>query len=336
MSSVEQHKKQSYWRLVGRQFRKNKLAIVSGVVLSMLFLLALFAPFLAGDRPIAMRYDGKTYWLSNVIEYKDLVHFKGNYHNFEPGEDEWAIRPLIQYAPERSNLRQKLDAPSKEHWLGTDDRGRDVLSRMIWGTRISMSVGFIAVGISVFIGIIIGALGGYYGGWVDVIMLRFIEIMKCFPVFVLILSLIAFLPQSIYTIMIVLGITGWTGIARLVRGEVLKQKQQDYVTAARATGLSDRRVIFRHILPNAISPVLVSATFGIAGAILTETALSFLGFGVPPPTASWGEILSQSKRYVDFAWWLVTFPGGAIFVTVVAFNLVGDGLRDAMDPRLRQ
>jgi len=163
-----------------------------------------------------------------------------------------------------------------------------------------------------------------------------IEVMMCIPVFFLIIALIAFLPPSIYNIMAVIGITGWTGVARLVRGEFLKLRESDFATAARATGLSDARVMFRHILPNALAPVLVSATFGVAGAILTESALSFLGFGVPPPTASWGEILSQSKRYVEFAWWLVTFPGLAIFITVTAFNLVGEGLRDAMDPRLRQ
>jgi len=165
---------------------------------------------------------------------------------------------------------------------------------------------------------------------------RLIEIMMCIPTFFFIITLIAFLPPSIYNIMVVIGITGWTGVARLVRGEFLKLRDSDFATAARATGLGDGRIMFRHLLPNALSPVLVSATFGVAGAILTESGLSFLGFGVPPPTASWGEILKQSQRYVDFAWWLVVFPGAAIFITVTAFNLVGEGLRDAMDPRLRE
>ncbi|MCX5757336.1 MAG: ABC transporter permease, partial [Candidatus Hydrogenedentes bacterium] len=181
----------------------------------------------------------------------------------------------------------------------------------------------------------IGAVAGFYGGMADLAVQRLIEIVMCFPTFILILSLIAFLPPSIYNVMVVIGITGWTGVARLVRGEFMRLRESDFATAAHATGLSDKRIMFRHLLPNALSPVLVSATFGVAGAILTESALSFLGFGVPPPTASWGELLSQSQRFVDRAWWLVTFPGLAIFVTVTAFNLVGEGLRDAMDPRLK-
>ena len=332
----ERTQRQGYWFLVARQFRKSRLAVAGMVLLVFLGVVALAAPFLAGDRPIYMVEEGKGYLFPNLFDYEGLVHLQGSYHDWEPAEGTLAIRPLIPFAPERSNLRGRLKAPSEEHLLGTDDRGRDVMSRMIWGTRISMSIGFLAVGIAVTIGIVIGSVAGYYGGWVDMVMLRIIEVMKCFPTFILILSLIAFLPQSIWNIMIILGLTMWTGVARLVRGEFLKVRDSDYATAARATGLSDMRVIFRHLLPNALAPVLVSATFGIAGAILTETALSFLGFGVPPPTASWGEILSQSKRYVDSAWWLVTFPGLAIFVTVTAFNLVGEGLRDAMDPRLRQ
>jgi len=165
---------------------------------------------------------------------------------------------------------------------------------------------------------------------------RLIEIMMCFPTFFLVLTLRAVLPPSIYTVMVVIGITTWTGVARLVRGEFFKLRESDFAVAARATGLSDGRIMFRHLLPNAMAPVLVNATFGVAGAILLESGLSFLGFGVPPPTASWGEILKQAKSYVEYAWWLVVFPGVAIFITVTAFNLVGEGIRDAMDPRLRE
>lgn len=325
---------QSYWRIVWRQFKKNRIAVTGLVVLILLALIAVFAPFLAGDRPIYMVKDGKTYLLPNVFNYTDLLNF--DYASWEPREGETYLKPPVPFAPERSDLLRSLEPPSREHLLGTDDRGRDVLSRMIWGTRISMSVGFVAEGIAIVIGVIVGALAGYYRGWVDTVALRLIEIMMCFPTFILILALIAFLPPSIWNIMVVLGVTGWTGVARLVRGEFLKLRESDFVTAARATGLSNNRIIFRHVLPNALSPVFVTATFGVAGAILTESALSFLGFGVPPPAASWGELLSQSQRYVGFAWWLVTFPGAAIFITVTAFNLVGDGLRDAMDPRLRQ
>lgn len=325
---------QSYWRIVWRQFKKNRIGVAGLVVLILLALIAVFAPFLAGDRPIYMVKDGKTYLLPNVFNYTDLLNF--DYASWAPREGETYLKPPVPFAPERSDLLRSLEPPSREHLLGTDDRGRDVLSRMIWGTRISMSVGFVAEGIAIVIGVIVGALAGYYRGWVDTVALRLIEIMMCFPTFILILALIAFLPPSIWNIMVVLGVTGWTGVARLVRGEFLKLRESDFVTAARATGLSNNRIIFRHVLPNALSPVFVTATFGVAGAILTESALSFLGFGVPPPAASWGELLSQSQRYVGFAWWLVTFPGAAIFITVTAFNLVGDGLRDAMDPRLRQ
>ena len=303
-------------------------------VLVFLFVVAIAAPFLAGERPIHLVKDGETYILPNVINYKDLVDVE--FDRWEPGEADKALLPLISYAPERSDLRRKLEGPGKDHYLGTDDRGRDVLSRLIWGTRISMSVGFVAVGIAVVIGVIGGAAAGFYGGKVDMVILRMIEVMMCFPSLILILALIAYLPRSILIIMVVIGVTSSPDVARYVRAEFLKLRGSDFAMAAKATGLSDRRIMFRHLLPNAMAPVLVNATFGVAGAILIESALSFLGLGVPPPTASWGEMLSQSKRYVDFAWWLVTFPGVAIFITVTAFNVVGEGLRDAMDPRLRQ
>ncbi len=325
---------QGNWAIVYRQFKRNKLAIVGLVVLMLLFFVAIFAPFLAGEKPIYLVKEGSTYVLPNVLKYKDLVSVQ--FDRWRPGENETAVYAWIRYAPERSDLRNRLSPPTAQHPLGTDDRGRDVLSRLIWGTQISMSVGFIAVGISIFLGIIMGAAAGFYGGKVDMIILRFIEIMLCFPTLILILALIAYLGRSIWIIMFVIGVIGSPGVARLVRGEYLKLRESDFATAARATGLTDARVMFRHILPNAMAPIFVNATFGIAGAILTEASLSFLGLGVRPPTASWGEILSQSKSYVDFAWWLVVFPGAVIFITVTAFNLVGEGLRDAMDPKLRQ
>ncbi len=325
---------EGYWKLVFRQFRRNKLALVGACVLLLVFLIALTAPFIAGEKPIYLVKEGTTYLFPNLFKYEDLVSVQ--FDRWEPGEGEYALNPLIPFAPERSNLRARIEAPSKDHWLGTDDRGRDVLSRMIWGTQISMSVGFIAVSISVFIGILMGAAAGYYRGKVDMVILRIIEVMLCFPSLILILALIAYLGRSIWIIMAVIGVTGSPDVARLVRGEFMRLRESDFAMAARATGLSDIRIMFRHILPNALAPVLVNATFGIAGAILVETALSFLGLGVRPPTASWGEIVSQSQIYLDKAWWLVLFPGFAIFITVTAFNLVGEGLRDAMDPRLRQ
>ena len=327
-------RRQSWWALVWRQFRRNRLALAGLGLMVTLFIVALAAPFLAGERPIYVRMEGRAYWFPNLKTYPELRYF--DFANWHPAEGEYILRTPVPHAPERSNLRERLAPPSRTHLLGTDDRGRDVLSRMIWGTRISMSVGFVAVGIAVAIGIVLGSLAGFYGGLPDLIIQRVVEVVMCFPTFVLILSLIAFLPPSIYNIMVVIGLVAWTDSARLLRGEFLRLRESDFAIAARASGLTDRRIMFRHLLPNGVSPVLVSATFGVASAILTESALSFLGFGVPPPTPSWGELLSQSQRYVDRAWWLVMFPGLAIFLTVTAFNLVGEGLRDAMDPRLRQ
>ncbi|HRI86947.1 MAG TPA: ABC transporter permease [Candidatus Hydrogenedentes bacterium] len=329
------HAKQSYARLVARQFRKRRMSVVALVFLILLGVIGLLAPFLAGGIPIYMKKDGKQYWFPNLFKYDELVRF--DYSAWKPAPGDASIWPIIPYAPEKSDLRNRLQPPTRAHLLGTDDRGRDVLSRIIWGTRISMSVGFVAEGIAVLIGVFFGALAGFYMGKTDMIVMRAIEIVTLFPVFVLIITLISLLPPSIWNIMVVLGITSWTGTARLVRGEMLKLRNVEFALAARASGFSDSRIIFRHLLPNALSPVLVSATFGVAGAILIESALSFLGFGVPPPTASWGEVLSQSKTYLTRgAWWLVVFPGVAIFLTVTAFNLVGAGLRDAMDPRLRE
>jgi peptide/nickel transport system permease protein len=208
-----------------------------------------------------------------------------------------------------------------------------VLTRVIFGARVSLKVGFVAVGIAVVIGTVVGLFAGFYEGWIDAVLMRFVDIMLCFPTFFLILAVIAMLEPSIWYIMMIIGVTGWMGVARLVRAEVLSLKSRDFVTAARVLGASDRRIIFRHILPNALSPVLVSATLGIAGAILTESALSFLGIGVQPPTPSWGNILTSGKDYIEFAWWLSLFPGLAILVTVLSYNLVGEAIRDALDPR---
>lgn len=221
------------------------------------------------------------------------------------------------------------------HLLGTDNTGRDVLVQMLYGARLSMTIGFVAVSIYLTIGIVLGALAGYYGGWYDILISRIIEIVLLFPSFFLILTLVGLIGPSIYIIMLVIGITGWPTVARLIRGEVLKQRAIDYVTAARALGAPHLRVIFRHILPNAISPALVSAPFGIAGAIITEAGLSLLGFGVRPPTPSWGTLLRLANANYTY-WWLVLIPSVAIFVTVTVFNLVGSGLRDALDPRLRR
>ena len=246
------------------------------------------------------------------------------------------LAPWISpYDPGEINLQMVLTAPSKSHLLGTDQLGRDVLSRMIWGSRISLKVGFVATGIAIVIGTILGALAGYYGRWADTIIMRFVDIMLCFPSFFLILAVIAFLEPSIWNIMIVIGLTGWMGITRLVRADFITLREREFVQAAKAIGASDFRIIFIHILTNAMASVLVAATLGVAGAILTESALSFLGIGVQPPIPSWGNILTAGKDNIDIAWWLSLYPGLAILITVLGFNLLGEGIRDSLDPRLR-
>lgn len=243
--------------------------------------------------------------------------------------------PFISpYEPTKIDVYNVLSPPSSSHPFGTDELGRDVFSRMIWGSRASLKVGFLAVGIAITIGTILGAVAGYYGGKIDAVLMRFVDIMLAFPTFFLILAVIAIVEPSISTIMIIIGLTGWMDVARLVRAEFLTIKERDFISAARAIGASDARLIFRHIIPNALSPVFVAATFGIAGAILVESGLSFLGLGVQPPEPSWGNILTSGKDNITVAWWLSLFPGLAILITVLSYNLVGEGLRDALDPRL--
>jgi peptide/nickel transport system permease protein len=244
--------------------------------------------------------------------------------------------PIISpHDPVEPDLKNILVGPSWSHPFGTDTLGRDVFSRVIYGSRISLLVGFVSVGIATLIGILIGSVSGYSGGIVDEIIMRFVDLMMCFPTFFLILAVIALLEPSIWNIMIVIGLTTWMSIARLVRAEVLTIKNKEYVLAAKAMGFSKGRIIFNHVLPNALTPVYVVATLGIGGAILIESALSFLGIGVQPPTPSWGNILTQAKDNIEVAWWLSLYPGLAIFLTVMGYNLLGEGLRDVFDPRRR-
>ncbi|MGN6184922.1 MAG: ABC transporter permease [Thermoanaerobaculia bacterium] len=240
---------------------------------------------------------------------------------------------IVPYSPESVKLGSRLEAPTHEHLLGTDDLGRDILSRMIHGARISLTVGLLATAMSLILGSFLGAIAGYYGGVADWIVSRVIEVVLCFPFLFLVLGIVSLFKPSLMTIMIALGLTQWTNEARYVRGEFLRIRDLDFAHAARASGARDFRIIFRHLLPNALAPVLVSASFGVAYAILTESALSFLGLGVPLPTASWGGILSASHDHIEYAWWMVLFPGVAIFATVAAFNVIGERFRDALDPR---
>jgi peptide/nickel transport system permease protein len=238
--------------------------------------------------------------------------------------------------PNRPDVRKILAEPSRSHPLGTDQLGRDVLSRMLYGARVSLAVGFVSVGIATMIGIVLGALAGYNGGKTDGFIMRLVDLMLVFPRFFLLLAVLAFLRPSIWTIMAVIGLTGWMGVTRLVRAEFLALKEREFVVWSQSVGASGFRVIWRHILPNAIAPVLVAMTLGIPAAILTESGLSFLGLGVQPPYATWGNILNEGKDTIEIGWWLSFYPGVAILVTVLSYNLLGEGIRDALDPRLRQ
>ena len=238
--------------------------------------------------------------------------------------------------PNRPDVKKILDSPSSRHPLGTDQLGRDVLSRMLYGARVSLAVGFVSVGIATLIGIALGSAAGYHGGTIDAMVMRLVDLMLVFPRFFLLLAVLGFLRPSIWTIMAVIGLTGWMSVARLVRAEFLSLREREFVLWSQSIGASGYRVIWRHILPNAMAPVLVAMTLGIPAAILTESGLSFLGLGVRPPYATWGNILTEGKDTIELAWWLSVYPGLAILLTVLSYNLLGEGIRDALDPRLRQ
>jgi len=241
---------------------------------------------------------------------------------------------LTSHSPKAQDVIHRLQPPSSDHWLGTDDLGRDVFSRILAGARVSLSIGVIAIGIALLIGTSLGLAAGYFGRWVDFIAMRVVDVFLSIPRIFLILMVIAFLEPNIFNIMLVIGLTSWMGLARMVRGETLSIRERDYIHAARGLSLSHTRILFIHILPNVITPVIVAATIGVGGAILIESSLSFLGLGVQPPHPSWGNMLTAGKDYIHMAWWLSVFPGLAILVTVLAFNLLGEGLRDVLDPRM--
>lgn len=247
------------------------------------------------------------------------------------------LAPLLApWDPDRPDTKQILMSPSTSHWFGTDQLGRDVLSRILYGSRVSLAVGFVSVGIATLIGVVLGAAAGYHGGVMDNVTMRLVDLMLVFPRFFLLLAVLALLRPSIWTIMAIIGLTGWMGVARLVRAEFLTLREREFVIWSESVGAGTLRVVFRHILPNAMGPVLVAMTLGIPAAILTESGLSFLGLGVQPPHATWGNILNDGKDVLEIAWWMTLYPGLAILITVLSYNLMGEGIRDALDPRLRQ
>ena len=270
---------------IWRRFRRNKMALLGGVVVVGLILVAIFAPYIAT-------------------------------HNYSS-----------------QNLTNRLSAPSLEHFFGTDGYGRDVFSRVVWGSRVSFQIGFGAAGIALLIGIILGAIAGYYGGWVDNLIMRFTDIVMSIPALFLALTIISLFGASLVNTMIVIGIIYWTRTCRIVRGEFLSLRNKEFSEAALAIGSGDIRIIFRHLLPNAMAPIIVQGTLFIAQVILIESGLSFLGLGAQPPVPSWGNMLTEGYKFLSIAWWIATFPGLAILVMVLFFNLLGDGLRDALDPK---
>jgi peptide/nickel transport system permease protein len=335
---------EGYFRQVWGRMKKNKRGLLGLAFVFLMILVSFFSPLLASGQPILCKYQGQWYAPALV----ELFQFRGDgphwvkkdkpfrfpQFNAATEDYEFEIWPLIPYN-EYDQVGEFLERPSADHWLGTDDIGRDLAARMIHGTSVSLRVGFISMGIAAIIGIVVGGVAGYYGGRVDMVISRIIEVVICFPVFFLILAIMIWLEPNITNVMIVIGVTRWTDIARYTRGEFMRIKDLDYVIAARAMGIRNSRIMFRHILPNSLAPVMVTITFGIAAAILVEAGLSWLGFGVQPPDPSWGNILQTAYKNIQSSGYLVYPPCIAIFLGVLSYNLVGDALRDAVDPRLK-
>jgi peptide/nickel transport system permease protein len=281
-------KPQSEWRVVLRQLRRNRTAMIGAAILIIEVVLAIGAPVIA------------------------------------------------PYDPLDQNPRAALQAPSRDHLMGTDDTGRDLLSRVIWGARISLRVGIVSVLIGGGIGILLGVIAGFRGGWLDNLIMRFMDLLLAFPGILLALGIIAILGPGLSNVMLAVGISSIPAYTRVARGSTLALKEREFVTSARSIGAKDRRIMLRYILPNVLPPLVVLATLGIAGAILTAAGLSFIGLGAVPPTPEWGAILTLGRKYINQAWWYTTFPGVAIMITVLGINMLGDALRDALDPKLRR
>jgi peptide/nickel transport system permease protein len=348
MAEATEGQSRGYWRSVWKHFRRHRGGMVGLSVFLVLLLVAFCSNLIAGGLPVACRYKGELSFPAVVATFhkipgaslvKEMPRpFKFPQFNAKrevPKDREgWAVWPPVPWDPNEVEPGERLKPPSDAHLLGTDEVGRDVLSRMIHATTIAMLVGFISMGIATVIGLTLGALAGFHGSWVDMGISRIVELFICVPVFYVVLIVLSLFEPGIYWVMVIIGLFGWTSIARYTRGEFLKLKSLDYAVAARALGASTNAVIFRHLLPNSLAPVLVVVAFGIASAIFIESAFSWLGFGVMPPTATWGSILRSGFDNIRVAPHLIFPPSVAIFVAVLTFNLIGDALRDVTDPRL--
>ncbi len=311
-----------------KSFLKNPFFSLARAFVIVLGLAAVFAPLLANNRPYL--YIDKAGSIAYPLFSNDAKWRGVDFKALARQADVTVWLPPIPFAPNEYNLDEGLLPPQGTHLLGTDEQGRDVAARLIHGCRVSLLVGVVAVGLSALIGILVGALAGYHGGKTDFLLSRLIEVMICFPTFFLILAVLAVWrapEKGLWPVMIVIGLTGWTGTARLIRGELLQRKTEPFVLAARHLGFSSWRILFRHLLPLSLPSLRVLVIFGIGAAILTESALSFLGFGVPPSVATWGGLLRESREFADFAWWLALFPGLMIFLTILSFNVCADHLR---------
>ncbi|QDT70530.1 Glutathione transport system permease protein GsiD [Planctomycetes bacterium MalM25] len=365
-----------FWRQTWRRFRRNRLAMTALVYVLTLGVIAILAPVIVGTKPLVCSYKGKTYfpamgyyrrsWEAPLFR-KERVLNRYPIMLQENDPESWAVWPLVYQDPYRRirtrdfAIKERNDAgervwryaegwedyrenpsgakgePSRQNWFGVNQQGFDVFAQMVHGTQTALSVGLVSMSIAAAIGIAVGALAGYFGGWIDILLSRLIELVMCIPSLVLILTLVALLDKvSNFHLMLVIGVTSWTGIARLARAEVMKIKQLEYVTAARAIAVPWPWIVLRHVMRNALAPVLVPVTFGIASAILIEAGLSYLGFGASPPNPSWGTLLQSGRKAIQEMWWLILFPGMAIFLTVLAYNLIGEGLQEATDPRLSE
>jgi len=296
----------------------------AGIAALLLFAaVAVLSPLLATDRPLVARDGGR--WSFPAAAAYPVLGSSGRGWTGRP-----VLRAPVPYSPYGISLAERLEGPSSRHWLGTDDLGRDVLARLIAATPVSLAIGLIASSLSMVLGLAIGGAAGAAGGAVDLVLSRAMEVVLCFPTLFFVLALVAILEPSVSTIILAIALTSWPNEARYARAEILKTRRLDFVRASRAAGTGPFRIFWRHLLPAAMPPVLVSATFGVASAILAESALSFLGIGVPPPQPSWGGLLALSESYGNRAWWLAVFPGLAIFSAVAAYNLVGESWRRSL------